>query len=155
MFLVRMITLERIFHHSTITWITQQSMNSKHFPCVCMGYEPDKWILSSHQQNSFLHSFFLKISILLNILLRLLFNILKLGVLDANQVPKPIQDQAMKSKAKIMLDEFVDQWIVGCSFLMGCNCNTARCFRVNYERGKGIRGKVNGYRIVLLYGAGV
>lgn len=28
----------------------------------------------------------------------------------ANQVPKPSQNQAMKSKAKIMLDEFVYQW---------------------------------------------
>lgn len=120
-----------------------------------MDYEPDKWILSGHQQNSFLHSFLLKFLILLNILFRPLSNILKLSVLDANQVPKPSQDQAMKSKAKIMLDEFVDQWIVGCSFPMGCNCNTAQCFRVNYERGKGIRGKVNGYRIVLLYGARV
>lgn len=31
-------------------------------------------------------------------------------VLDANQVPKPSQNQAMQSKAKIMLDEFVYQW---------------------------------------------
>lgn len=45
------------------------------------------------------------------ILLHLLSSfILKLGVLDANQVPKPSQNQAMKSKAKIMLDEFVYQW---------------------------------------------
>lgn len=45
------------------------------------------------------------------ILLHLLSSfILKLGVLDANQVPQPSQNQAMKSKAKIMLDEFVYQW---------------------------------------------
>lgn len=58
------------------------------------------------QQNSFLHS----ISFLL-ILLHLLSSfILKLEVLDASQVPKPSQNQAMKLKAKTMLDEFVYQW---------------------------------------------
>lgn len=67
------------------------------------GYEPDKWILSVYRK---IHSFFFKCLILLNILLSLLSSfILKLGVLDANQVPKPSQNQAMKSKAKIMLDE--------------------------------------------------
>lgn len=59
------------------------------------------------QQNSFLHSISLFVLILLHLLSSF---ILKLRVLDANQVPKPSQNQAMKSKAKIMLDEFVYQW---------------------------------------------
>lgn len=69
-----------------------------------MGYEPDKWILSNYSK---IHSISLFFLILLHLLSS--FNP-KLGVLDANQVQKPSQNQAMKSKAKIMLDELVYQW---------------------------------------------
>lgn len=52
--------------------------------------------------------------------------ILKFRVLDGNQDPKTSQNQAMNSKAKIMLDEFVYQWKMwSCSFVMVCNCSTA------------------------------
>lgn len=95
------------------------------------------------QQNSFLYS----ISLFSLILLHLLSSfILKLRVLDANQVSKPSQNQAMKSKAKIMLDEFVFQWKRWCcSFLMVCNCNTAWCLEINHERGEGVKGKRKDY----------
>lgn len=56
------------------------------------------------QQNSFLHSIFL-------ILLHLLSSfILKLSVLMPIKSQNQVKNQAMKSKAKIMLDEFVYQW---------------------------------------------
>lgn len=46
------------------------------------------------------------------------------GVLDANQVPKPSQNQAMNSKAKTMSDGLSIKWKGWCcSFLMGCNCS--------------------------------
>lgn len=67
--------------------------------------------------------------------------ILKLIGWDANQVPEPSQktnkNQAMKSKAKVMLDEFVFQWKKGgvAHSLMVCNCNSAWCLRISYDRG--------------------
>lgn len=55
------------------------------------------------------------------------------GVLDANQVPKPSQNQAMNSKAKTMSDGLSIKWKGWCcSFLMGCNCNTVWCLELNY-----------------------
>lgn len=70
-----------------------------------MGYEPDKWILSNYSKiHSSIPSFFL-------ILLHLLSSfILKLSVLMPIKSQNQVKNQAMKSKAKIMLDEFVYQW---------------------------------------------
>lgn len=89
------------------------------------------------QQNSFLHFVSLFPLILLHLHLLSSF-ILKLTVSDANQVSKPSQNQAMQSKAKIMLDDLSTNgkmWC--CSFLMVCNCNTAWCLGITYEGGRG------------------
>lgn len=106
--------------------------------CVCMGYEPDKWILSNYSK---IHSSIPSLSFPHSPPPSPLFLHSQALSADANQVPKPIQNQAMKSKAKNMLDEFVYQWKRWYrSFLMVCNCNTAWCLKINYEGGRG-KGK--------------